>query len=208
MAIAGLDRRASKLEDSLEHVKRQKEQEERKASRWENSDRLRWEMFLRCFGPGENFNWARPDLEKPERGEEANAEAEAALLLEEALKRVLAHADRDGNLDYKSMDSSDKAVANLFDTLFMVIEDEYLFKSDLEHWEHTLGLDLPSFVDLVKAIDAHFGSSDWRQICCLEESQERLLKAIYEKHEADRTRALKYRERKALEEKLAQTQGA
>ncbi len=208
MAITGLDRRASKLEDSLEHIKQQREREEAAVWRKENSERLRWEMFLRHFGPGDSFNWARGSLEEPGKDSEAHAEAEAALSLEESLKRVLSHTDSDGNLDYQSMDSSDKAVANLLNTLFMVVEDSYIFKMDLEHWGDTLGLDLPPFLELIKAVDAHLGSPNWRQICCLEESQKALLKNAYEDHEFTRARALQYRERKAQEERLAQTMEA
>jgi hypothetical protein len=47
MAISGLDRRASKLEDSMDGIRRQKEADERKAWREANSERLKWEMFLR-----------------------------------------------------------------------------------------------------------------------------------------------------------------
>ena len=51
MAIAGLDRRASKLEDSMARLRQQKETEERKAWREANSERLEREMFLRVHGP-------------------------------------------------------------------------------------------------------------------------------------------------------------
>ena len=51
MAISGLDRRASKLEDSMDGIRRQKEADERKAWREANSERLQWEMFLRNHGP-------------------------------------------------------------------------------------------------------------------------------------------------------------
>jgi hypothetical protein len=51
MAISELDRRASKLEDSMDGLKRQKAAEERQAWRESNSERLKWEMFLRNHGP-------------------------------------------------------------------------------------------------------------------------------------------------------------
>ena len=66
MAVTNLDRRASKLEDSMDGLRRQKEAEERAAWRRENSERLRFEMFLRHYGPGENFDWARATKEDKE----------------------------------------------------------------------------------------------------------------------------------------------
>lgn len=207
MAITGLDRRASKLEDSLGYIKQQREREEEAVWRKENSERLRWEMFLRHFGSRDSFNWARRSLEDPENDAETHAEAEAALSLEESLQRVLSHTDSDGNLDYQSMNSSDKAVANLLNTLFLVVDDTYLFKMDLERWRDILGLDLPPFIELIKAIDTHLGSSNWRQICCLEESQKQLLKTMFEVYEFTRDRALQYREQKAQGERLPQAIG-
>ena len=100
MAISGLDRRASKLEDSMESLKQQKEAEERKAWREENSEHLRFEMFLRQYGPGENFDWARTTKEDKERGAEAQAETEAALAQEDMLRRILTHYDEDGVVNY------------------------------------------------------------------------------------------------------------
>lgn len=193
MAITNLDRRASKLEDSMESLRRQKEAEERAAWRRENSERLRFEMFLRHYGPGENFDWARATKEDKERGVEGQADAEAALAQEDMLRRILTHYDEDGVVNYTSMDTNEKAFANLFEELFLVADDNDLFSMDIEHWEYKLGLDLPSFVDLIKAIDEHIGSSDWRQICYLEERQLDLLKHACIKHENNRARALQYR---------------
>jgi hypothetical protein len=79
---------------------------------------------------------------------------------------------------------------------------------DIEHWEYKLGLDLPSFVDLIKAIDEHTGSSDWRQICYLEERQHGLLEAAYTDFENRRARALQYRESEKQKESMAQAFGA
>lgn len=193
MAISGLDRRASKLEDSLDYVKRQKEAEERAAWRRENSERLRFEMFLRRYGPGENFDWARATKEDKERDAEAQADAVAALAHEDMLQKILTHYDKEGVVDYSSMDTNEKAFAHLFEELFLVADDDDLFMSDIEHWEDKLDLDLPSFVDLIKAIDEHTGSSDWRQICYLEERQHSLLKHACLEHENRRARALQYR---------------
>ncbi len=204
MAIAGLDRRASKLEDSMARLRQQKETEERKAWREENSERLRFEMFLRQYGPGENFDWARTTKEDKERGAEAQAETEAALAQEDMLRRILTHYDKEGVVNYTSMDTNEKAFASLFEELFLVADDNDLFMSDIEHWEHKLGLDLPSFVDLIKAIDEHIGSSDWRQICYLEKRQHNLLEAAYTDFENRRARALQYRANKNQEESKAQ----
>jgi hypothetical protein len=208
MAISGLDRRASKLEDSMESLRQQKVTEERKAWREKNSERLRFEMFLRQYGPGENFDWARTTKEDKERGAEAQAETEAALAQEDMLRRILTHYDKDGVVNYTSMDINEKAFASLFEELFLVADDNDLFMSDIEHWEYKLGLDLPSFVDLIKAIDQHTGSSDWRQICYLEERQHGLLEAAYTDFENRRARALQYRESEKQKESMAQAFGA
>ena len=198
MAVTNLDRRASKLEDSMESLRQQKEAEERKAWREENSERLRFEMFLRQYGPGENFDWARTTKEDKERGAEAQAETEAALAQEDMLRRILTHYDKEGVVNYTSMDINEKAFASLFEELFLVADDNDLFMSDIEHWEYKLGLDLPSFVDLIKVIDEHTGSSDWRQICYLEERQHGLLEAAYTDFENRRARALQYRRVKSI----------
>lgn len=209
MAISGLDRRASKLEDSMESLRQQKEAEERKVWREKNSEHLRFEMFLRQYGPGDdNFGWARTTKEDKERGAEAQAETEAALAQEDMLRRILTHYDKDGVVNYTSMDINEKAFASLFEELFLVADDNDLFMSDIEHWEYKLGLDLPSFVDLIKAIDQHTGSSDWRQICYLEERQHGLLEAAYTDFENRRARALQYREREKQKESMAQALGA
>jgi hypothetical protein len=194
MAINGLDKRASKLEGSLDYLRRQKEAEEREAWREANSERLRFEMFLRQYGPEENnFGWAKGCLADKERDAEAHAEAEAALAQEDMLRRILTHYDEEGSVDYASMDTTEKAFANLFELLFLVVDDNALFMQDIDYWEHKLGLDLPPFVDLIKAIDEHTGSPDWRQICYLEDRQHELLKQACLEHEDGRARALQYR---------------
>ena len=193
MAITGLERRTSKLEDSMESLRQKKEADERMAWRRENSERLRFEMFLRRYGPGENFDWARATKDDKERDAEARAEAVVTLAQEDMLRRILTHYDENGVVSYTRMDTNEKAFANLFEELFLAVDDNNLFLSDIEHWEDKLDLDLPSFVDLIKAIDEHTGSSDWRQICYLEERQHSLLKHACLEHENRRARALQYR---------------
>jgi hypothetical protein len=205
MAITGLERRASKLEDSMDRIRRQKEAEERAAWRRENSERLRFEMFLRQYGPGENFDWARTTKEDKERGVEAQADAEAALAHESMLQKILTHYDKEGVVNYSPMDTNEKAFAHLFEELFLIVDDNDLFRADIEYWEDKLGLDLPPFVDLIKAIDEHTGSSDWRQICYLEEKQHILLKHACLEQENRRASALQYR---ATHEEESNAQGA
>jgi hypothetical protein len=205
VAITGLERRTSKLEDSLEHVKRQKEAEERAAWRRENSERLRFEMFLRHYGPGEdNFGWAKRCLADKERDAEAHAEAEAALAHEAMLQQILTHYDENGVVNYTRMDTNEKAFAHLFEELFQVTDDDELFRYDIEYWEYKLGLDFPPFVDMIKAIDEHTGSSDWRQICYLEERQYHILKHACSVYEERRAIALQRRTQEAQEESKAQ----
>lgn len=147
-------------------------------------------MFLRHFGPGDdNFGWAKADKE---RNDEDQAEAEAALAHQDILQRVLSHYNG-WVVDFRPMDTNEKAFASLFEELFMVVEDSYLFRFDLDYWRDKLGLDLPPFVQLIKAIDEHTGGSDWRQICYLEERQYALIKTMCQEYEADRARALQYR---------------
>ncbi len=45
---------------------------------------------------------------------------------------------------------------------------------------------------MIKAIDAHTGSSDWRQICYLEEGMHELLKNAYTEYEDRRIRRLEF----------------
>jgi len=88
MAIAGLDRRASKLESSLDYVRQQKEAEERKAWREKNSERLSWEMFLRNHGPA-SISYTAEDIEKHDDKEEIRA----AIACREMLQKVLTKYD-------------------------------------------------------------------------------------------------------------------
>jgi hypothetical protein len=98
MSMDRLDRRG--------HLKRQKEAEERQAWRVENSERLRWEMFLRNFGPEGDFDHLG---ETPMDGEE-----EAAFDHREMLQHILKHYNEDGTADYESMGFEEKAFAHLF----------------------------------------------------------------------------------------------
>ena len=48
-----------------------------------------------------------------------------------------------------------------------------------------LGLDeiRPPFVELIKAIDEHKGSSAWREICFLQVNQDAMMKRLFENYE-------------------------
>jgi hypothetical protein len=178
MSIDRLDRRG--------HLTRQKEAEERQARREENSERLRWEMFLRSFGPEGDFDHLG---ETPK-----NAEEEAAFAHRELLQSILKHYTGDGTVDYESMGFEEKAFAHLFDELFMVIDDYSLLDMDIDSWRFQLNIDLPQFPELISRIDEHLGSSDWREICYLQESQDYLMERYLEKWEIMRSNALLCRE--------------
>jgi hypothetical protein len=173
MSIDRLDRRG--------HLKRQKEAEERQAWREENSERLRWEMFLRSFGPEGDFDHLG---ETPE-----NAEDEAAFAHREILQRILKHYKEDGIADYESMSFGEKAFAHLFDELFMVIDAYSLLDMDIDSWRYKFNIDLPHFPELISRIDEHLGSSDWREICYLQEAQDDLMERFLENWEFMRTNA-------------------
>jgi len=104
MSIDRLDRRG--------RLKRPTDAVEIQAWREKNSERLRWEMFLRNFGPEGDFDHLG---EAPK-----NAEEEAAFAHREMLQRILKHYTEDGTADYESMSFEEKAFAHLFDYLFMV----------------------------------------------------------------------------------------
>jgi hypothetical protein len=167
MSIDRLDRRG--------HLKRQKEAEERQAWREKNSERLRWEMFLRSFGPEGDFDHLG---ETPE-----NAEDEAAFAHREMLQRILKHYKDDGTVDYESMSFEEKAFADLFEELFMVIDDYSLLDLDIDYWRFNLNIDLPQFHELISRIDEHLGSRDWRDICYLQEAQDNLMERFLENWE-------------------------
>jgi hypothetical protein len=197
MAISGLDRRASKLADSMDGIKRQKEADERKAWREDNSERIQWEMFLRNHGPT-SIEYTDEDIEKySDKGE-----IRAAIACREMLQRVLAKY-KGHIVDYEAMDDTEKAFAYLLEEFGMCMDTYRLFDSDLEHWQYKLGLDeiRPSFVELIKAIDEHMGSSAWREICFLQENQDVMIKRLFENYEDGRAHYLKYKAEHATEDK-------
>jgi len=191
MAMTSLDRRASKLEDSMDHLRRQKEAEERKAWREANSERLQWEMFLRVHGP-DSIEYTEEDIEKasdPDYKEEIKAE----MACKKMLQRVLAKYDG-WIVNYETMDETEKAFAVLLEN-FHIYENVFdLFRLDLETWGDKLDLKPElSFVEEIKAIDEHTGSSDWREVCYLQEKQDAVMEHLFEYEEARRARYLRYK---------------
>jgi hypothetical protein len=78
---------------------------------------------------------------------------------------------------------------------FHIYEDVYnLFRLDLETWGDKLDLKPElSFVEEIKAIDEHTGSSDWREVCYLQEKQDAVMERLFEYEEARRARYLRYK---------------
>jgi hypothetical protein len=190
MAISGLDRRASKLEDSMDGLKRQKEADERKAWREANSERLKWEMFLRNHGP-ESIDWTDDCIEKyPDEKEDIKA----GIACREMLRRVLAKY-KGHVVDYETMDDTEKAFAYLLEEFGMCMDTYRLYDSDLYYWLGKLGLDeiRPPFVELIRAIDEHTGSSEWREVCFLQENQNAMMKRLLENYEDGRAHYLRYK---------------
>lgn len=165
--------------------RRLKDAEMLQSWREENSERLRWEMFLRNFGPEGDFDYLG---ETPK-----NSEDEAAFAHREILQRILKYYTEDGTADYESMSFEEKAFAHLFDELFMTIEDYELFDLDIDYWRFKLNIDLPHFHELISRIDEHLDSSDWREICYLQEAQDYLMECFLENWEVMRADALQRR---------------
>ncbi len=191
MAITNLDRRTSRLEDSLEHLRLQKAKEERDAWRQANSERLKWEMFLRAHGP-DSVEVTEEDLEKaddPETKEEIKAE----LAFKKLCQQVLSHYDG-WIVNYEGMDETEKAFAYLLEC-FHIYEPTYdLFRLDLDHWECKLDLKPElSFVEEIKAIDEHVGNTEWREVCYLQENQDAMMERAFEYEEDRRARYLRYK---------------
>lgn len=190
MAITSLDRRASKLEDSMDHLRRQKEAEERKAWREANSERLKWEMFLRNHGP-ESIEWNEKDIEKyPDEKEDIEAGLACRKMLQRVLAKYKGHV-----VHYGDMDPIEMAFAYLLEEFCMRMDTYRLFDSDIYYWQDKLGLDeiRPSFIELIRAIDQHTGNSDWREICYLQENQNAMMERLFENYEAGRARYLRYK---------------
>jgi hypothetical protein len=189
MAIANLDNRASKLEESFEHLKKQKEIEERKAWREANSVRLHWEMFLRNHGPA-SIEFTDEDIDKyNDKGE-----IRAAIACREMLQKVLAKYDG-WIVNYEAMDETEKAFAYLLEEFHAYLDQYSLFETDLENWQYKLGLDdsRPPFIDLIKTIDEHLGNSEWREVCYLQERQDSMMEKLFENYEDGRARYLRYK---------------
>jgi hypothetical protein len=188
MAVSRLDRRASKLEDSMEGLRKQKQAEERAGWRRKNSRRLRWEMFLRNHGP-ESIEWSEKEIQSYDP--EERAECEAGIACREMLEKVLAKY-RGCAADFEAMGTTEKAFAHLLNEFELFIGNYALFDRDLDYWQDKLGLAeiRPPFVDLIRAIDEHTGSSYWREICYLQNGQDALMEQIFENYEEGRARYL------------------
>jgi hypothetical protein len=189
VAIANLDNRASKLEASFEHLRKQKETEERKAWREANSGRLHWEMFLRNHGPA-SIEFTDEDIDKyNDKGE-----IRAAIAYREMLQKVLAKYDG-WIVNYEAMDETEKAFAYLLEEFHAYLDQYGLLEMDLEHWQYKLGLDesRPPFIDLIKTIDEHLGNSEWREVCCIQERQDSMMEKLFENYEDGRARYLRYK---------------
>ena len=105
MAISELGRRASKLEDSMDGLKRQKAAEERQAWRESNSERLKWKMSLRNHGP-ESIDWTEDSIEKyPDEKEDIKAGIACREMLQKVLAKYKGHV-----VDYEAMDITEKAL--------------------------------------------------------------------------------------------------
>jgi len=117
MSLSGLDRRVSKLDDSMENLRKQKATEERAKWREENSDRLRWEMFLRVHGPASIDYTEESIKEYPDEAEDIKA----ALACKAMMERVLAKYDG-WQVDYAAMDDTEKAFAYLLEDFNIYLE--------------------------------------------------------------------------------------
>jgi len=202
MAISGLDRRASKLEDSMESLRQQKVTEERKAWREANSERLKWEMFLRNHGPV-SIEYSEEDLEKyPDEKEDIKAAIACREMHQKVLAKYKGHI-----VDYEAMDPTEKAFAYLLEEFGMCMDTYRLFDSDIYYWQDKLGLDeiRPPFIELIRAIDQHTGSSDWREICYLQENQNFMMERLFENYEEGRAKYLKYKAEHPVETNQSET---
>jgi hypothetical protein len=159
--------------------------DERQSWRAKNSERLRWEMFLRSFGPDGDFEYLGQ--------EPLDAEEEAAFAHREMLRCILVHHEKDGSADYESMSFEEKAFAHLFEELFLVIDDYDLFDLDIDYWRYNLKIDQPHFPELIARIDEHLGRSDWREICYFQKAQDNLMKLFCTNWEVLREDAFKSR---------------
>jgi hypothetical protein len=93
------------------------------------------------------------------------------------------------------MDETEKAFAYLLEEFNMCLDLYHLFDRDLDNWQFKLGFDetRPPFVEFIKAIDEHTGSSDWREVCYLQDRQDAMMERLFENYEAGRANYLKYK---------------
>lgn len=169
----------SQSKDSLAAIQSPKDIEWRR----KNVERVRWEMFLRNHGLGSEY-FTEDDLEKiADHGRKEDMKA--YLSYQRVLKRTLSKFD--GYVPrYELMTEDEKALAWAME-MFYVFEDPFLlFLLDYDQWGGQLNFDPElSFVEGIKAIDAHLGRADWREICYHQEEQDELIKRVYD-HEEDR----------------------
>jgi hypothetical protein len=168
-----IDKRIGELEIQAEPSRRKMEREARIQWRKDNSQRLRWEMFLRVWGPDSDW-YGTPGEDEPD---EIRA-------YRSMLKRVLKHYNGQPDLfeesafDYDKMRHDEKAFAYVFNGRFIDIEDHKLMDCDIHNQCGRLGINDNPHVnplsELIKVIDTDMGGSDWRQICYTEEQQQEL----------------------------------
>ena len=177
---------------TLAEEQRKRKAEAREQWRIKNTERLRWEMFLRNHGPDSMYmNQTPEDLVKyPDEAEEIEAAIACRKLCQPALKKYKGHI-----VDYKAMNDTEKAFACLLEDFNTFIDTDFLFGEDLDRWSDKLGLDesRPPFDDLIAAIDDHVGNSDWREIYRLQEAQDDMVEQARETYEDLRERYLRYK---------------
>lgn len=201
MSLTGLDRKISKLDESMDYLRRQKAAEERAAWRRENSDRLKWEMFLRNHGPS-SIEWTEEDIKKYTLEEE---DIKAGIACRAIMQRVLAKYKDGWQVDYAAMDETEKAFAFLLEEFNIYVDFYNLLERDFENLYCKLGLDeaRSPFLEVLKAVDAHMGGSDWREVCYRQEAQDRFMMRLFENYEAGRANYLRH---KAEEQKAEETE--
>ncbi len=149
-------------------------------------------MFLRNHGP-ESINYIEKDLEEAVESE-SKEEIKAELAYKTLCQKVLSHYKNGWEVDYTGMDETEKALAFLLECFYSYLNRTELFIQDFENWEWKLKLKPElSFVEAIKAIDEHMGSSDWREICYLQEHQDRMMERAFEVEEERRVAYLKYK---------------
>jgi len=80
--------------------------------------------------------------------------------------------------------TEEEALAWAIEEFHAFVDGFTLFRLDYVRWRDELNLDLMvSFVEAIKAIDAYISNSDWREICCLQESQGSLTERVFDSRE-------------------------